>query len=98
MEYVNRLDGRYRGYQVVLRLAWAFWAPGSVDEFKHIAKDKFDDPTARFALLTNMLPDGSFLTPRNIAHNLVRLKYCMRALLYKWSRVFQEESNAPISM
>ncbi|KAG8740485.1 hypothetical protein FRC10_004281 [Ceratobasidium sp. 414] len=77
---------------VVLNLAHQFWGPSSLGDFQHLAEDRMDDPTARFACLINLHADGSFAQPHNIAHNVVQLKYLVRATLLKYARDHQDQS------
>jgi hypothetical protein len=67
-----------------------------MEDFSHMAADQFDDPTVRFGVLINLLPDGTFTTPRTAAHLLVRIKYFIRALLYMWSREAQLRKSLPV--
>ncbi|KAG9084845.1 hypothetical protein FRC06_003869, partial [Ceratobasidium sp. 370] len=87
---VNGAD--YSGRTCVLNLAHQFWGPSSLKDFQHLLEDRMDDPTARFACLVNLQSDGSFAPPRAIAHNVVQLKYLIRAFLLMYARDHKNQS------
>lgn len=57
-----------------------------MDDFDGLADNQFRDPTVVYSLLMNLQKDGSFATPRNSCHNLVVMKYILRAVLFMWAR------------
>ncbi|KAG8753667.1 hypothetical protein FRC11_007214, partial [Ceratobasidium sp. 423] len=72
--------------RVFTALANAFWRPESTKNFEIMVESQFNDPTVRFAVLLNLFSNGTFQTPRNASHNLVHIKYFIRAGLYMWAR------------
>ncbi|KAG9119005.1 hypothetical protein FRC07_006192, partial [Ceratobasidium sp. 392] len=77
---------------ILYDLADLFWRPQEVNQFRALATDKFSDATVRFACLINLHEDGTFATPRNASHTLVRIKYMIRSTLFNWSlRKHREE-------
>lgn len=95
--YCRKEQGRPKGYKLIFDLSSAFWRPPSMDSFKHLINDQFDDATVRYAVLTNFHPDGTFSAPRNVSHDLVRVKYFIRAGLYMWARCESELNDHPIN-
>lgn len=95
-QYAELHPKRLSGRRVLLDMSRWFWCPTSMEDFSHMAFDQFDDPTVRFGILINLLPDGSFVPPRTASSLLVRIKYFIRASLYMWSRDHQKRKALPV--
>ena len=86
LEYCQHSPNRMRAVDILCQLSHSFWLPEAADDFAHISDNQFNEPTARFGVLINLKPNGTFTDPRGSAHNLVRLKYFMRIGLFLWAR------------
>ncbi|KAG8773225.1 hypothetical protein FRC12_002654 [Ceratobasidium sp. 428] len=87
----------YHVQEILYQMSAAFWRPIHDHYFDTLAKDKFSDATARFACLINIRETGEFSTPSNVCHELVRMKYVMRQVLYYWSEHDHEVAGQPLS-
>ncbi|KAG8736150.1 hypothetical protein FRC10_009647 [Ceratobasidium sp. 414] len=94
-KYAEKGKDRPTGRRALLDMSRWFWCPDTMEDFAHLAVDQFDDPTVRFGILINMRADGSFSSPGNASHLLVRIKYFMRAALFMWSRDTQQRKKLP---
>ncbi|KAG8716673.1 hypothetical protein FRC08_009029 [Ceratobasidium sp. 394] len=87
----RRVGEAKRSRPIFYSLADFFWRQQPTNQFGAMATDEFSDPTVRFACLMNLYPDGSFATPRNACHNIVRIKYIIRSALYNWSLIYHQK-------
>ncbi|KAG8726546.1 hypothetical protein FRC10_006980, partial [Ceratobasidium sp. 414] len=94
--YSRGTDNAVTPARIIADLARWFWRPEHPEYFAHMAVNQFNDPTVRFSALVNLREDGSFLDPRNSTHNLVQVKYMIRAGLYLWSRLEAEEHGSSV--
>ncbi|KAG8713675.1 hypothetical protein FRC08_012963, partial [Ceratobasidium sp. 394] len=78
-------DRRHEKRVIMFGLAKSFWVPDNDLSFTKLATDQFSDATVRFSCLVNILASGEFASPRNCCHELVRIKYVMRTVLFIWS-------------
>jgi hypothetical protein len=97
IRYCDKDPSRPRANRILADLARWFWRPEDPEYFSHMAQDQFNDPTVRFAALTNLREDGSFALAGNATHNMVRIKYFMRDSLVMWSKLEVEENDAQVS-
>ncbi|KAG8746175.1 hypothetical protein FRC12_014356 [Ceratobasidium sp. 428] len=89
--YCSPTTRRGSSTDILYGLADAFWRPQQVNQFKDLATDEYSDATVRFACLMNMYETGTFATPRNACHTLVRLKYLIRHSLFHWSLAYHKD-------
>ncbi|KAG8704455.1 hypothetical protein FRC09_003517, partial [Ceratobasidium sp. 395] len=90
-------EHQYHAKDILYNLSAAFWRPTHAGYFDSLAKDKFSDPTVRFACLINIRESGEFSSPSNMCHELVRMKYIMRQVLYFWSEQDHEIAGRPMT-
>ncbi|KAG9097293.1 hypothetical protein FRC06_007719, partial [Ceratobasidium sp. 370] len=93
------VDDRAHQKRVTLYgLATSFWLPEHDLSFTDLATDQFSDATVRFSCLVNILASGEFASPRNCCHELVRIKYVMRTVLFMWSIEYHKTAKLSLDL